>query len=102
MKIRIGDYCKQNYEGRKVNCLVTSVSDDFFNVRIISLGIDMESIPNSKFDKDTDKMFEEAVKPLIKYLSENHNPHTEVRVTSTCAELLEGQKTFKTDRYLID
>lgn len=36
--------------------------------------------------------FTEACRPLIKYLAENHHPHTTVILNSTGAELLEGQK----------
>ena len=46
--------------------------------------------------------FEEAVKPLIKWLSENKNPHTYIFVTSTGAEMVEGVKVLNTDEFLID
>ena len=46
--------------------------------------------------------FEEAVKPLMKWLCENSHPHTTVIVSSTTAELLEGVKSVKTDEFLID
>ena len=35
--------------------------------------------------------FTEIVKPLIKYMAENYNPHTTLIITSTNAELLEGK-----------
>jgi len=44
--------------------------------------------------------FEDAARPLIKYLCENHNPHTSVIVTSLDAELLGGIKAFKTKEYI--
>jgi hypothetical protein len=34
--------------------------------------------------------FENAAKPLIKYLSENHNPHVMAVITPVSSELLEG------------
>ena len=46
--------------------------------------------------------FEEAVRPLIKYLAENHNPHVTVIVTSNGAELLLGETIFNTDDYIKD
>jgi hypothetical protein len=46
--------------------------------------------------------FEKAVRPLMKYLAENHHPHTSVYVTSRAAELLEGQQCIITDEYLVD
>lgn len=36
------------------------------------------------------KAFNEAVRPLIKWLAENHHPHTTIILTSTGAELVEG------------
>ena len=46
--------------------------------------------------------FEEAVKPLMKWLSENKNPHTTAIVTSNVAELVEGVEVVNTDEFLID
>lgn len=46
--------------------------------------------------------FEEATEYLIKYLAENHNPHTSCIVTSNTAELFEGIKSHLTDKYLLD
>lgn len=50
----------------------------------------------------TQEKFEEAARPLIKYLAENHHPHTTCIVTNTDAEILEGIKCIKTDEYLKD
>ena len=36
------------------------------------------------------KEMEDAARPLIKYLAENHHPHVTAIVTSTSIELLEG------------
>lgn len=46
--------------------------------------------------------FEEAVKPLMKWLCENTHPHTTAIVTATVAELVEGVKVVSTDEFLID
>lgn len=46
--------------------------------------------------------FEQVVRPLMKYLAENHHPHTSFYVTSRTAELLEGQQCFSTDEYIVD
>lgn len=46
--------------------------------------------------------FEEAAKPLMKYLCENHHPHVTVIVTGNICELLEGQKVFKTNEFNVD
>lgn len=39
------------------------------------------------------KTFEEAVKPLMKWLADNYHPHMKVLVDSTTAERLEDQET---------
>ncbi len=46
--------------------------------------------------------FEEAARPLIKWLAENVHPHHSVIVTSTHAELLMGEMVLSTDEYLKD
>ncbi len=46
--------------------------------------------------------FEEAAKPLIKFLCENCHPHTSVIVDSTGAELVEGIHVLKTEEFLKD
>jgi hypothetical protein len=46
--------------------------------------------------------FENATKPLIKWLSENCNPHAQVVVDSTSAELFEGIMSFNYDEFLKD
>jgi hypothetical protein len=46
--------------------------------------------------------FEEAVKPLMKWLCENTHPHTTAIVDGTLAQLVEGVENVKTDEFLID
>ena len=47
--------------------------------------------------------FEKVVRPLIKYLCENHHPHVSVIVTPTNAELLEGvESTGEIMDYVVD
>jgi hypothetical protein len=48
------------------------------------------------------KDFEDAVKPLIKFLACNFNPHVKVIVDSSSAELTEGQIIAKTDEFIED
>lgn len=52
---------------------------------------------------EADKIkFEEAAKPLIKWMAENVHPHTTTIVDSTSAELLEGISIVKTEEYIVD
>ena len=46
--------------------------------------------------------FEEAAKPLIKWLAESVHPHHAVIVTSTTAELLQSEHVVKTEEFLKD
>ena len=56
----------------------------------------------SKEKRGNRKDFEEAAKPLIKWLNENYHPHVAVWVTPTSAELLEGMISFPTMDYVKD
>jgi hypothetical protein len=38
--------------------------------------------------------FESVVRPVLKYLCDNHHPHTTIIITPTTAELFEGQKSI--------
>lgn len=59
--------------------------------------------PDSKFTKEDYKSsFEDAVRPLMKYLGKNHHPHTIAYVRNDLAELAGGQKVFETDDYILD
>jgi hypothetical protein len=46
--------------------------------------------------------FEEAVKPLMKWMCENYHPHTTAIVTGNTAELVEGMVYVKTDEFIVD
>lgn len=46
--------------------------------------------------------FSEASKPLMKYLAENHHPHTKAQVDSGTSELMEGKECFKTSEFIVD
>lgn len=48
------------------------------------------------------KAFEDAVEPLIKFMAENHHPHTCVIVDSNSAALWEGLRTHRTDKFIVD
>ena len=48
------------------------------------------------------KTFEEVVKEVMKWLAENHHPHTTIIITSTSAELVEGVECVNTNEFLVD
>ena len=49
-----------------------------------------------------DDVFGELCKPLMKYLAENHHPHTKIILESNTAELVEGINCIHTDEFLVD
>lgn len=55
-----------------------------------------------KWMKSRPETFEKAAEPLIKYLAENHHPHTMATVESDGATLWEGQKRIKNEEYIVD
>jgi hypothetical protein len=68
----------------------------------------IEEYPDSVFAKNArgaepkKDTFEKAARPLIKYMAENHHPHTVAHVDSIRAELFESQITIKVEDYLVD
>lgn len=48
------------------------------------------------------KTFEDAVKPLMKWLCENTHPHTTAIVTGNLAELVEGVENVHTNEFIVD
>lgn len=48
------------------------------------------------------KSFEEAVEPLMKWMSENQHPHTTAIVTNTRAELVEGIQCHLNNDFIVD
>jgi hypothetical protein len=50
----------------------------------------------------TTKEFEDAIKPLIKYLCENHSPDTSVIVMPSGAELVEAKLSVGITEFILD
>ena len=46
--------------------------------------------------------FEEAAKPLIKYLNDYHDPHTKVIVETDSAEIVSGEMSLRTMEFVKD
>jgi hypothetical protein len=57
---------------------------------------------NIEEEKMGEQTFEEAVKPLMKWLCENKHPHTTAIITGNLAELVEGVESVKTDEFIVD
>ncbi|MDZ0185125.1 hypothetical protein [Klebsiella quasipneumoniae] len=56
----------------------------------------------SDVDKDRSSSFEDVVKPVIKWLNENANPHTSVSIDATSAHLLTGEIGIHTEEFIKD
>ena len=52
--------------------------------------------------EEKQQSFEDAVRPLIKWMCENTNPHSTIIVDCTHAELLSGEMVVQTAEYLLD
>ncbi|HGV3475083.1 TPA: hypothetical protein ACNGYY_003470 [Klebsiella quasipneumoniae subsp. similipneumoniae] len=56
----------------------------------------------SDVDKARSSSFEDVVKPVIKWLNENANPHTSVNIDATSAQLLTGESGIHTEEFIKD
>ena len=48
------------------------------------------------------EQFKSSVEAVMKWLAENHHPHTKVIIDSDSAELVEGLATHRTDKFIKD
>ena len=56
-------------------------------------------------NKEEIAKFQEAVKPLIKFLNDNpqtYHPHVKIIIDNGSAELVEGSVYFPTDEFICD
>lgn len=56
----------------------------------------------TKINPEAKASFEDAAKPLIKWLNENTNPHIKVIVDCDSAELFSGEMRFVTTEFILD
>lgn len=56
----------------------------------------------SDVNKARSSSFEDVVKPVIKWLNENANPHTSVSIDATSAQLLTGEIGIHTEEFIKD
>ena len=48
------------------------------------------------------RRFELAVEPLMRYLCHTHHPHAKAIVDSNSAEIVEGVRTHRTEKFILD
>ncbi len=53
-------------------------------------------------NEEQQKAFESAAKLLMKYLAENHNPHTLIVMSSTDCQVLGSVLCLETNEFLTD
>ena len=51
--------------------------------------------------KEETERFDNAARPLIQYLAENHHPHMKVIVDCSSAEILESSRRYITDKFIL-
>lgn len=94
-------YCKQPF-GEKAGYSSVSVKDNSFCDKSEKKIDDIEErLQAGDIQYEHDK-FETAVKPLIKYMAENHHPHMKLIVDCDSAELFESHMVVMTDEYIED
>ncbi|AXS44824.1 hypothetical protein D0896_10860 [Klebsiella pneumoniae] len=62
----------------------------------------MAYLADSFFGKPITSSFEDVVKPVIKWLNENANPHTSVSIDATSAHLFTGEIGIHTEEFIKD
>ncbi len=88
--ITFGDYIIQGVKGEIYPC-----KPEIFEMTYAKENSEEEDVKRKA-------KFEEAVKPLMKFLCENHHPHMEAIVCGNMAKLVEGHQVFKTDQFVVD
>ncbi len=84
--------------------------EDFENAFRVLLGVDdsqdsdenATTISNRTKNNSRLNELEEAARPLIKYLAENHHPHKAIIIRNNSAELVEANMAVIIDDYLKD
>lgn len=84
----------------KCNCLEPADNDKIITFCGRCNGVVIEN--NNEIEYLTPKTFEDAVRPLMKWMAENYHPHTKIIVESNKAEIVEGIKVINTNEFLID
>jgi len=60
------------------------------------------NILKEAFDAEFERKFQEASKPLIKFLAENMHPHCHAEVDATKSILHEASLCFNTTEFVLD
>lgn len=74
-------------------------ADHLQQVQDQTAGVELVSGSEMTVDSGT---FEDAVKPLMRYLALHHCPHSHIVVTAVGAELFHGQKSFNSFEFVKD
>jgi len=72
---------------------------DYFKMADEETAIRLKKYLNNIFNINS---FDKAVEPAIRYLLENHNPHTKIYIDYSNAELLSGEKNHNLNNEIPD
>lgn len=91
-------------EGRYLMAAIAKITTESQTDKTPDQVMDQLHELQEKMYKDEEEIdpFEAVVRPVMKYLAENHHPHTAICVESNQAEMVEGIRSLKTDEYLVD
>ncbi len=87
--------------------MIRNLLHEFFNSRsdASSLEASEQEQLEHEFEnwlESREQTFDEVVEPLIRYLAENHSPHTIAIVENDKAVLYEGLKCITEGKYIVD
>lgn len=74
----------------------------FSGPNVLAKGQWKGKVNEMKTNEEKLKEFEEVVKPVIKFLNDNFNPHTSIIIDHGSAELVEGQMAIVTKEFIKD
>ncbi len=96
----------ENHEGRNTWLLNYGKSDFAINLRKEkNLSFDNET-QSCELTGESQKLepcvFKNTVIPIMKYMAENHSPHSILIIQSDKAEIYDGSQVFTTDEFVVD
>lgn len=80
---------------------ISTLRDEEDPLYVIAMAMLSHQCDQAEYDR-RHAAFVAAVTPLMKYLAENHNPHTSAIITSTGAEIVSGEMVHNTNEHLVD
>jgi len=109
IKMKRGDVFYLFQYGEKTKTVMAIDSKDALDLASLSLIQDIDCdnecgdlIFSLDLDDSPKQCFDSVVRPVMKYMAENHHPLMTTIVTANSAEIMEGCECVSDDCYLVD